>query len=96
MCVRVSEGSRTRIPSDVDGVVGVARVGARIRTLCLALLPVDQQLHPVAELVGGDRVPLAVAEALPLGHVLRGDSSSSIVNVEEQLQGREEIEILKF
>lgn len=52
----------------------------------MALLAVDHQLHPVAELVGSDRVPLAVAEALPLGQVLRCDSSSSVVNVEEQLE----------
>lgn len=85
------EGSHTRVSSDVDGVVGVTCVGACVRTLCLALLPVDHQLHPVAKLVGSDRVPLAVAEALPLRHVLCCDSSSSVVNVEEQLGGREQV-----
>lgn len=87
----MSEGSHTRVSSDVDGVVGVTCVGACVRTLCLALLPVDHQLHPVAKLVGSDRVPLAVAEALPLRHVLCCDSSSSVVNVEEQLGGREQV-----
>lgn len=45
----------------------------------------------MAELVGGDGVPLAVAEALPLGNVLRCDPSSSVVDVEEQLAGAEGI-----
>lgn len=38
------QGSLTnsnRISSDVDGVVGVAGVGAGVWTLCLALTPVD-------------------------------------------------------
>lgn len=76
---------RTGISSDVNGVVGLARVGACIRTLSLALLPVNHQLHPVAKFLGQDGVPLAVAEALPLGWVLCCDSSRSIVNMEEQL-----------
>lgn len=80
---------RTRIPSDIDGVVGVACVGARVRALCLALTPVHHQLRPVPELLGGDRVPLAVAEALALGRVLRADPSSAVVHVEEQLQTQE-------
>ena len=43
----------------------------------------------MAELVGGDGVPLAVAEALPLGNMLRCDPSSSVVDIEEQLVGGE-------
>ena len=82
--------SHTRIAANIDGVIGVTCVGANVGTLCLALLLVDHQLHPVAELVGHDRVPLAVTEALPLRHVLRCDSSSSVVNMEEQLGGEEE------
>lgn len=79
------DGRRTGIPSDVDGVVGVARVEALVGTLCLALLPVDHQLQPVAQFVGNDGVPLAVAEALPLRHVLGRDSPRPVVHVEEQL-----------
>ena len=83
-------GSRTWISSDVDGVAGVAGVGASIRTFCLApQLLVDHQLHPVAEFVCSDGVPLAVAEALSLGRVLRRDSPGSIVNMEEQLKAGE-------
>ncbi len=78
------QGSHTGISSDIDGVTGVTCVRA-CGTLCLAFLPVDHQLHPLAKLVGSDRVPLAVTEALPLRHVLRCDSSSSIVDMEEQL-----------
>lgn len=79
------EGTHTWISSDIDGVVGIARVGACVGTLCLALLLVDHQLHPVAKLLGNDGVPLSVAEALALRHVLRCDPSSSVVNMEEQL-----------
>lgn len=84
----VQERSHTRVSSDIDRVIGVTRVGARVRTLCLALLPVNHQLHPVAKFVGSDRVPVAVAEALPLRYVLRCNSSCSIVNMEQQLVGR--------
>lgn len=77
----------TRIPSNVDGVIGVTCVGANIWTLRLASLPINHQLHPVANFVGCDRVPPAVTEALAVGRVLCCDASSSIVYMEEQLGG---------
>lgn len=80
------EGIRTRISSDVDGVVCVTGVGACVGALRLALVVVDQQLHPVAELLGGDGVPPAVAEAFALRRVRRRNPPSSVVHVEEQLE----------
>ncbi|TNN46938.1 hypothetical protein EYF80_042854 [Liparis tanakae] len=62
------------------------RVGARVGALGSALLLVHLQLQPVAELLGGDGVPPAVAEALALGRVLRRDPPGAVVHVEEQLE----------
>ena len=84
-----SPGSHTRISSNIDGVVGVTRVGACVGALCLTLLLIDHQLHPVPKLLRSDGVPLSIAEALALRHVLRCDSSSSVVNVEKKLGVRE-------
>lgn len=78
----------TRISPHVDGVVGVTGAGASVRGLGSALPPVHLQLQLVAELGGRDGVPPTVAEVRSLRSVLRGDPAGSVVDVEEQLEGK--------
>lgn len=82
-------GIHTRISSNIYGVAGVTGDRVCIRTGCIALLPINHQLQLVPFLGGGDGVPLSITEAFSLRNVHCRKAPSSIVNMEEQLRGRE-------